>query len=328
MQTRRITSTVSHSRQRCFGTMMLSTALITITVTSVYAGPGLLLIAHGSHDAKWNQRVRELGELVARRVKNGDPFLAVRTAMLGHSSPTVADAVRELEKKGCDRVIAVPLFIAHSSHTLFDVPTVLGLYFSPQVKSALQREGVAVARPRVPITLCEPVSTKVLAEFAWRQARQISRQPEHEALLLMAHGSSRHATLVNDRLREIATFCAGRMGIDSADWVFADHGPLYLDNAVPAILRALRRKDRVLVLGMYVSLSAEDIRVIGTRGRREPPQLREMIRNGRVVFSDARLVEHPGLADWIIEVATNALPSKPAAVSIAPSQRDPLVFSR
>lgn len=259
-----------------------------------------------------------MGEVVARKAKTSAVFQAVQTVMLGHGVPTVADAVRELEKQECGRLIVVPLFVAHSSHTLFDVPGVLGVYFSPRLEEALRQESIAIARPRVPVTICEPVSREVLADFAWAQVQKMSQEPKREGVVLLAHGSAAHATLVNNRLREIVTYCAGRAGIDYADWVFADHGPLYLDNAAPAILEALRRKERVLVLGLYVSLSAQDIRVIGTRGsRHEPPQLREAIRNGRVIFSESRLVEEKRLPDWVLEAATAAVGARSVPVSVS-----------
>lgn len=114
---------------------------------SAMAETGLLLIAHGAPSSKWNKPVIEFGNRVAKEAIKDGKFKAVRTAMLEFTEPDVPTAVAELEAAGCDSIVAVPLFIAPSGHSHFDVPAALGIYSSPRIKAIIAEEGGRLARP-------------------------------------------------------------------------------------------------------------------------------------------------------------------------------------
>ncbi|HID21670.1 MAG TPA: hypothetical protein EYP14_04640, partial [Planctomycetaceae bacterium] len=164
--------------------------------TPAWPKTGLLVIAHGARSKHWNEPVIELGRRVERLALESGEFSAVRTAMLELTQPDIPTAVEELQRAGCERIVAVPLFIAPSGHTLFDVPAVLGIFFSPELKAALNREGLTTARPSVPVVLTETLGEELLAEFVLSEVRRLSKQPEDEALVLLAHGSHDHGPLV------------------------------------------------------------------------------------------------------------------------------------
>ena len=143
------------------------------------ADPGLLLIAHGSPNAEWNKPLLDFGRRAAEEAGKGGRFKAVRTAMLEAAKPDVPTAVAELEAAGCDRIVAVPLFVAASGHTHFDVPAALGLYWSETTAAALAAEGAKPARPKVPITRSPPTRTKVsMPACASTKGRSSARSPK------------------------------------------------------------------------------------------------------------------------------------------------------
>jgi len=276
--------------------------------SAVWADPGLLIVAHGAPRAQWNTPVLELGRSVAEQAARDGAFRAVRTAMLEFAQPDVARAVKELEAEGCRRIIAVPLFIAPSGHTLFDVPAVLGIYSSSEMRAMLLEEGAEIAHPKVPITLTQTLDCEVLCAFALDQVRRLSQEPKDEALILLAHGSADHYRLVDGLVRRIAAYCCGQAGIDYGDWAFVKVGQDYAEEGARAIERAARHKKRVLVVGLYVASSAWDIhRRATTRGPQGLENLLRLEQQGRVVFSKQGLIAHPATARWILDVARGAL---------------------
>jgi hypothetical protein len=289
------------------------------------ADPGLLIIAHGARSESWNDPVLEFGEKVAREAIKQGRFKAVRTAMLEAAQPDVPRAVAELEAAGCDRIVAVPLLIAPSGHSHFDVPTVLGIYCSAEVNAAIEEEGGAVARPKVPIILTQTIDAETLCAFAADQVRQLSRNADEEAVVVIAHGDADHHGLVDNLMRRITTYCCGQAGIDYGDWAFVEVGQSYIQEGIPSIVEAARHKKRVLVVGMYVSSSARTIheRAMG-RTPDASSRFARFFQEHDVEFSTQGVVTHPDAVRWVLETADRALRPLSAPASGA---RDAAILS-
>lgn len=297
------------------------TVVVESAASTAWADPGLLLIAHGAPRPEWNAPVLEFGRKVAEEAKRTGRFKAVRTAMLEAVQPDVPTSVAELETEGCDRIVAVPLFIAPTGHTLFDVPAVLGNYSSPEIKAALAKEGGAVARSKVPITLTQTLDEAVLSSYALDQVRKLSNSPADEAIVLLAHGDEDHHRLVDGLLRRIATYCCGRAGIDYGDWAYVEVGQSYLKEGVPAIMKAAAQKKRVLVVGLYVSSSAMSIHQRGTKGLHStPPAIARFFKGHEVAFSKEGVVAHPDALGWVLKAAQSALEPPPTPAPRTPEQ--------
>lgn len=284
-----------------------------LTANSALADPGLLLVAHGSPDPRWNQPVLELGRRVAAMAATGSPFKAVRTAMLEAVKPDIPTAIAELESAGCDRIIAVPLFVAQSGHTHFDVPAALGIYSSPKSDRLLAEEGLAVLRPRVPIVVTSTLSEgDLLRGFALAEIQKLSKTPGDEAIVLLAHGDPEHHLLVDRLMREVTTWCCGRKGISYGDWAFIGVGQEYPSHGIGAIKAALDQKKRVLVVGLYVSTSAAKIHQRSLAGRRHQPAQADPLQGRDVAFSEGSLIEHPDFPRRVLETALAAAKPAPA----------------
>ncbi len=301
----------------CFrqsGTLLLA-LLITLAwhPARSTAAPGLLLVAHGSPSPEWNKPLLAFGEKVAAKLSENGQYKAVRTAMLEAAQPDVATAVAELQAAGCSRIVAIPLFVAPSGHTHFDVPAVLGIYRSPAILTALAQEGANIARPSVPIVLTLTVSQGgVLEKFASEEVRRLSKAPADEAVVILAHGDPDHQLLVDRHMRRVVTCCCGQSGIDYGDWAYIAVGQEYHSAGVSAIQTALQHKKRVLVVGLYISTSAAKIyaRAVAMPCHHESKS--DPFQGQDVVFSDATIVAHPALMQWVLDTAGSALePPKP-----------------
>jgi hypothetical protein len=300
---------------RVVATTLALAAAILACASRAPAEPGLLLIAHGSPSPEWNRPVLDFGQRVAVEVKKKGRFKAVRTAMLEAAEPNVPTAVAELEAAGCDRIVAVPLFVAPTGHTHFDVPAVLGIYSSPRTAAVLEQDGVKAARPKVPITLTQTLSEgEVLPKYALDQVRKLSKTPKDEALVLLAHGDPEHQMLADRLMRQIATHCCGEAGVGYADWAYIGVGQEYLSDGVAAVKTALRHRKRVLVVGIYVSTSAAKIhqRCVATVQHRESGF--DPFRGKDVAMSDAPVVAHPEFLRGVLEIAHTALTAAPTGM--------------
>jgi hypothetical protein len=276
--------------------------------------PGLLIISHGSPSAQWNNPVSDLVEHVRKLNADEGKFHAVEAAFLEFAQPDAASGIEKLQSAGCDRIIVVPFFIAPSGHSLFDVPAVLGLYSSPSIRRTLKDEGAMVARPIVPVTLTQTLSEgDLLDSFVMTEIEKLSKNPKDEAIVLIAHGSADQRDLHDRTMRRLVTGACGRSGISYGDWAYCEMGQSYLQEAVPAIVRAGERKKRALVIGLYVSSSSKRIHDSVLESAKEPMAafITKPLGKMEIVLSEAGVVNHPATASWLLATAAEALENQP-----------------
>jgi hypothetical protein len=272
--------------------------------------PGLLVLSHGAPMPLWNGPVQALVNKVRELNKKEKIFHAVEGAFLEFAQPDAAAGVKKLEEAGCDRIIVVPLFVAPSSHSHFDVPAMLGLYTSPDIRQALEKEGARVAEPNVPVTVTQTLSEgDILDQFARDEVRALSKDPANEAIVLLAHGCPDHYRLVDMMVRRVAAFCCGQCGIDYADWAYCAMGQTYLEEALPALIRGSEKKKRVLVVGLYVSSSAQWVHERAMKRASGPIRtaIEDALEGTEIVFSKRGIVDHDATANWVLQTAANAL---------------------
>lgn len=271
--------------------------------------PGLLVIAHGSPSPAWNEPVLKLGAEIARTAMETGRFGAVRTALMEFSEPSIPTAVAELEAFGCSRIIAVPLFVMSTGHTHFDVPAVLGLYSSARTDEHVEEHGGAV-RCRIPITLTETMSEdeRLLPQYALQEVEKLSTSSSEEAIVFLAHGDPDHELLCERVMRRIASYCCARTGIEYADWAYIGVGQEFASKGLPVIRRAAERKQRVLVVGLYVASDAQRIRDRALKADTRSHGERETVISGsEILFSRDGIISCPLVVNWVVESACAAV---------------------
>jgi sirohydrochlorin cobaltochelatase len=83
---------------------------------------GIILLAHGSRDARW----REPFDSLASKVEGGLQNVAVRVAFLKDLEPDIYMAVGGLARSGVTHVMVVPVFLAIGGHSANDFPVMAG----------------------------------------------------------------------------------------------------------------------------------------------------------------------------------------------------------
>ena len=83
---------------------------------------GVLLVGHGSRLPYGQDVVSKLGEMYKQ---NSDYIVEV--GFMNMNKPTIPGAINSLAKKGVEKIIVTPVFLAHGVHTKQDIPHILGL---------------------------------------------------------------------------------------------------------------------------------------------------------------------------------------------------------
>ncbi len=84
---------------------------------------GVLVLGHGSNLTFNKDTVETVAAMLAKRL-DGVP---VKTAYLNIDTPTVEEGLKSFEGDDVDTLYVLPLFLAHGTHTLKDIPQILGL---------------------------------------------------------------------------------------------------------------------------------------------------------------------------------------------------------
>jgi hypothetical protein len=245
--------------------------LVTICCsTAIYAGEklngpeklGLIITAHGSPAPQWNEPVLTLeGEVRALLNESGNnPFVAIRVAMMEFAEPTIEAVITDMELQGVQRVYVVPLFIAPSGHSVYDLPTILGLYSDQEMRDQLREEGIGLVSTDIRITLGPTLDYgSILEEVMLDRLRELSVRPQSEGIVLLAHGDHRFRPIWESVCRRIGVYICAHAGIPQFEFAFVEVGQSFITEGVPAILRVAKRCERTLVLGLYLSMGVGGI---------------------------------------------------------------------
>jgi sirohydrochlorin ferrochelatase len=156
---------------------------------------GVLILAHG-HEQEWNRQVHQLASSL--------PFPTAVALGMAHRN-TIAQAVSRLEREGVRHIVAVPLYVSSYSPIVRSSAYLLGLSHEAPLELAefnsmrhglqdphAEHGGAADVSPiqsRVPICMTSALDDHPLvAQILLARARSISRKPEKERVILVAHG--------------------------------------------------------------------------------------------------------------------------------------------
>ena len=178
---------------------LLPALAFALLAPGVVEAQGILLLAHGGRD-DWNREVLTL----AARVDETRP---VEVAFGMADKRTIRDAVDRLTERGVREIVAVPLFVSSHSSVMRATEYLLGSRADapPQLEAfarmgARRREadgaaadpgfdGTTPLETAAPITVTAALDGHALvSEMLVSRAEAISRTPEDEVVVVVAHG--------------------------------------------------------------------------------------------------------------------------------------------
>ena len=268
----------------------------------------LLIIAHGSPSADWNRPVLDLENQISDSLKEKgiNEIKMVKVAFIESAHPSVAQVISEMEKQGITMVYALPLFISLSGHSVFDVPALLGLYYTREEEQALQMEKSEIVNTNLKITLGPTLSYQnVMKDILLDRVKAMSVDPANEALVLLAHGSEDFNPVWNNLLQETGNYILGKTGILYFDHAFVEAGQSFTIDGMPVILKASEMKKRVLVLGVYVSMGVKKMAEnSGLIIMGHTLEAKKMLEGKAISFADQGLLPDRRINQWIVDRAT------------------------
>ena len=84
---------------------------------------GVLVLGHGSKLTHNKSTVEAVANMLAEMMTDA----IIKTAYLNMDSPTVEEGIESFASTDVKTLYVLPLFLAHGTHTLKDIPEILGL---------------------------------------------------------------------------------------------------------------------------------------------------------------------------------------------------------
>lgn len=270
-----------------------------------------LIIAHGAPSPAWNKPVLDIETQVKDLLKTKDitGYDEVRVALMEFAKPTIADVINDFKKQGITNVYAIPLFIAPSGHSLFDIPTILGLSYDKEMVDELKAENIEIVDTDIKITVGPSLHYEnVMKDILLDKVKMMSVTPSEEALVILAHGDKNFIPFWEGLLDETGSYILGKTGIEYFNKGFVEIGQSFAIDGVNPILKASEKKEKVIVIGMYVSMGvkrmAENSAIVMMGHTMET---KKMFEGKNIVFAESGLLPDARIGEWLVERAAEWL---------------------
>ena len=270
---------------------------------------GILLLAHGGN-ASWNGEVEQL-------VAELDDAMPVEVAFGMASKRTIETAVSRLTERDVTEIVAVPLFISSHSSIIHATRYLLGARVEapPELEIFARMDHAGspghsaghdpTFDPTTPVATSVPItvtasldSHPLVAEILVARANAISRNPEDEVIVIVAHGPTadeENALWLQD-MGVLAAEMRRETGFSRIEYLTVrDDAPEPIRNQATADLRALvegvhTEGKNVLIVPLLLSYGGIEE---GIRRRLEGLSYR---------MSPQALLPDERLAQWVMSV--------------------------
>ncbi|MCE7791139.1 cobalamin biosynthesis protein CbiX [Salipaludibacillus sp. CUR1] len=140
---------------------------------------GVLLIAHGSSNPQWEKDI----EYAVSKV-NTD-LTVVLSCLEFTEEKTIEKGIRELEQRGIETIISIPLFISSGSTHIDEIKYALGVKAGTTVTTDLKP-----VQTHCRIIWREPMNNHpLILDMISERMDALTSEPENETLLIVGHGS-------------------------------------------------------------------------------------------------------------------------------------------
>ncbi len=256
---------------------------------------GVLVLAHGFRTAGDNIFRQRLNPLAAQQ----PTALALGMSMM--MSDHIQFAINDLEAAGAKRIVVVPVVSNRYNSLMRQWQYIFGLIDDPAYIA------VAPVTSNVPLLFGEPpeddpLIVDTLADYA----REVSRQPDNEFLLLVAHGPESAAdnevvlTLLQKQVDEV-----------QARLNFADVAVASLQDDAPKAVRAANVEQMRALVKAAQDKGYEVLVITNLLGARTvQAELRRDLRGLRYTFNAKGIMQHDNFVRWIEQSVAEAVETR------------------
>lgn len=236
---------------------------------------GVLIIAHGSSNHKWEQSIRDTINSLS------SPYPIALSYLEFSEELTIKKQIRVLEAKGVTHIIVIPLFVSSASTHIEEIKYLLRVNDICRVETDVEQVYTTAK-----ITLCKPMDDHpLIVELLKDRIMELTVHTKNEALVLVGHGSDKEIFLQGwedflNRLKQEfeMTFTFGTI-ISTTMY----------DRTISSTLKQLRMNyDHIIVLPLFLC--------DGYFTQRKIPNYLEGIDN---ITIGTTYVPHPNIQKWI-----------------------------
>ncbi len=272
----------------------------------VQAQDALVVITHGAPSKAWNTSVLALEQQVTDALKAKGlegKFSYVRVALMEFASPTIADVVKDCEKKGIRRIYAVPLFIAPSSHSEQDVPNILGLKCDAPTLATLKEEKAQLVSTDIHITVGPTLYyTDTIKHIIADRVSSLAKDKKDCTFILLAHGDLDYYPFYNRLLDSAGRLVQQHTDIPFGGYATVGMGQEFYRDMLPAVQRAAATGHKtILVQGIYLSSGVQELAMMGNMSQGHQQYKDQFPKNVDIVYSSEALLPDLRIAAWIAD---------------------------
>lgn len=261
---------------------------------------GVLLVNHGSRSATWREELLRLEERVRTRIMAEPGVVALSTAFMEYTEPSIATRLKELDAQGVSDVVIVPVFLTVSSHSFDDIPTIIGQKDDPHSRETMRLERIERYTPKARVHLTPLLDFRnILQENLLRRAKALSKNPAEEGLALIAYGDATYEKEWAELVKNVAEYVKKQTGIEDYSYGWCGHLVHYdPQKTTAAVEEVLAKKKRALVLPLLVAHDETfQVKIIGGGIARVAGH------DERVAYRADAILPDPGVEKWVIDVA-------------------------
>ncbi len=264
---------------------------------------GVLLVNHGSVSKKWRAMLTNVEMAVKGKILNNPKISGIRTAFMEYTEPSIATQMKAFDKEGYDEVIVIPIFLTVSSHSLSDIPNILGINSDPKVLKTLEKEKIDVYRAKAKITISPTLDfTTLLKKNVLRRVKALTEKAagssEDNGVVLVAYGDKEYNQQWEEMMDKIGRYLKIKLNIDTVAYAWCGHLVNYsTEPTEKAIEKVFELEDKVLVVPLLVAFDPYfQEKIIGAATK-------NVANSHNVIYEPDAILPDENLNQWIIKIA-------------------------
>lgn len=264
---------------------------------------GVLLVNHGSVSEKWRDMLTNVETSVRDELLANPKISDVKTAFMEYTEPSIATQMKAFDEAGYDEVVVVPLFLTVSSHSLSDIPNILGINSDPKVLAMLAKDKIEIYRSKARVTISPTLDfTTLLKKNVLRRLKALSDGSGNEGVVLVAYGDKEYNQQWEEMMDEIGRFLKIKLNIDTVAYAWCGHLVNYsTEPTEQAIKQVFELEDKVLVLPLLVAFDPYfQIEIIETATK-------NVENSQNVNYKPDAILPDDNLNQWVIEITNKVV---------------------
>ena len=179
----------------------------------------------------------------------------------------------------------------------------------PEMIDELKEEGIKIVDSKIKITVGPTLDYEnVMKDILLDKAKNLSDNPEEEALIILAHGDKNFMPVWKELSNETGNYILAKTGIEYFDNAFVEVGQSFAIDGVNPILKASENKKKVIVVGMYLSMGVKNMAEnSGFIMMERTIESKKMFEGKNIVFAEHGLLPDKRIAEWIVDRAVEWL---------------------